>query len=338
MVGTGVAAKEGILIKDAEALEITHRVTMVAFDKTGTLTEGRPSVSFLKALEVSEEDFLGLLASIQQKSEHPLARAVLQEASVRNLKLKIVQSVKAIPGKGLEAVFEDNRHFIIGPKRILLELNIQNREITEVISIREAYGETVSVLINRDENKIVGLIGFKDSLRPEAKEALDRLKELNIKTLMLTGDNKIAAEKIAKELGIDTIYAEILPEDKAKVIQDLRLKGNIVAMVGDGINDAPALVSASVGMAMATGTDVAMHSAGITLMRGNPLLISKAIEISRKTYRKIQQNLFWAFIYNVIGIPLAALGYLSPVLAGGAMALSSVSVVTNSLLLKRWNK
>jgi P-type Cu+ transporter len=333
MVGTGIAAKEGILIKDAEALEVSHRVTIVAFDKTGTLTEGKPSVSFLKSYDLSENDFLILLATIQQNSEHPLARAILKEALERNLNPGSVSTVKAVPGRGIEAVLENTENYFFGSKRFLEGL--ESHEILDQVARREEAGETVSILVRRDDQKILGIVGFRDSIRPEAREALKKLKALKIKTLMLTGDNQNTATRIAKDLGIDAVYAEILPENKASIIQNLRAEGEVVAMVGDGINDAPALVSANVGMAMSTGTDVAMHSAGVTLMRGNPLLISKAIAISRKTYRKIQQNLFWAFIYNVIGIPLAAIGLLSPVLAGMAMALSSVSVITNSLLLKR---
>lgn len=338
MVGTGAAAREGILIKDAEALEIAHRVTTVALDKTGTLTEGRPSVSYFRSTSMSDDEFLKIVASLQQKSEHPLSRAVLQKATERNLPLLPVSHVKAIPGKGLEAFLEDGREYFLGAKRILKDLTLQDKTIDELISSREELGETLSVLIDKKENKIVGLVGFKDAIRSEAKEALIRLRNLKIKTIMLTGDNSVSATKIARELGVDLVYAEVLPENKAKIIQDLRADGEVVAMVGDGVNDAPALVSADVGMAMSTGTDVAMHSSGITLMSGNPLLISDAIDISRKTYQKIKQNLFWAFVYNVVGIPLAAIGFLTPVLAGGAMALSSVSVVTNSLLLKRWRR
>ena len=201
---------------------------------------------------------------------------------------------------------------------------------------REILGETVSFLVELPINKVIGIVTFKDTIKESAKSTIKKLKELGIKTIMLTGDNQESANLVAKELGIDFVRAEILPQDKSEIIQELKRQGEIVAMVGDGINDAPALAAAHVGIAMSTGTDVAMQSAGITLMRGNPLLIPDAISISRKTYSKIKQNLFWAFIYNVIGIPLAAFGYLDPVVAGAAMAMSSVSVVTNSLLLRRW--
>jgi Cu+-exporting ATPase len=335
MVGTGVAAKAGILIKDAEALEVSHSVTLMAFDKTGTLTEGRPSISMLYTFESSEAEFLTLLATIQNGSEHPLARAVLNQADKKNILYKQATSTKALPGRGLEAEI-NGKKYILGSKRVLSEMNITDTPALETANARELLGETVSFLVELPLNKVIGLVSFKDTIKESARSTIKNLKDLGIKTIMLTGDNKHSAEIVAKELGIDSFQAEILPQQKLEIIRNFKLQGEIVAMVGDGINDAPALAAAHVGIAMATGTDVAMHSAGITLMRGNPLLIADAISISRKTYTKIKQNLFWAFIYNVIGIPLAAFGYLNPVVAGAAMAMSSVSVVTNSLLLKRW--
>lgn len=319
MVGTGVAAKAGILIKDAEALETAHSLTTISFDKTGTLTKGAPSVSELQA-------DLKILATLQQGSEHPLALAVMRLANEKNITPGEVTNFKAIPGKGIEGII-DGKKYILASRRYLNELNIPYE--------LEEKDETVSFLLT--SNEVLGHVTFRDELKPEAKEAVNKLKSLGIKTMMLTGDNKGTASKVAKELGIDEFMAEVLPSHKSEVVHALREKGEIVGMVGDGINDAPALASANVGIAMSTGTDVAMESAGITLMRGNPLLIPDAIDISRRTYSKIKQNLFWAFIYNIIGIPLAAMGYLSPVIAGAAMALSSVSVVTNSLLLKRWS-
>ncbi len=335
MVGTGVAAKAGILIKDAEALEVSHSVTLIAFDKTGTLTEGKPSVSMLYTFENSETDILTLLATIQNGSEHPLAKAVMDQADKKNIFYRQATSSKALPGRGLEAEISGKK-YILGSKRILTEMNITDSSTLELAHTRELLGETVSFLIERPHNKVIGLISFKDNIKESARSTIKNLRDLGIKTIMLTGDNKHSAEIVAKDLGIDSFQAEILPQQKLEIIRNFKLQGEIVAMVGDGINDAPALAAAHVGIAMATGTDVAMHSAGITLMRGNPLLIADAISISRKTYSKIKQNLFWAFIYNVIGIPLAAFGYLNPVVAGAAMAMSSVSVVTNSLLLKRW--
>lgn len=336
MVGTGVAAKAGILIKDAEALEVAHSVTLIAFDKTGTLTEGRPAVSFLEAFgETPAVEVLKILATIQSGSEHPLARAVLEKADQQQISAGRATSTKAMPGRGLEAVIEGKK-FILGSKRLLEEHHLSHSEIVTLAKKREEAGETVSFLIDATENRVLGLVSFKDTIKESARETIARLKRQGIKTMMLTGDNQGSANMVARELGIDVVKAEVLPEHKSQVIQEFKRQGEIVGMVGDGINDAPALAAAHVGIAMSTGTDVAMHSAGITLMRGNPLLIPDAISVSRRTYSKIKQNLFWAFIYNIIGIPLAALGYLSPVVAGAAMAMSSVSVVTNSLLLKRW--
>lgn len=335
MVGTGVAAKIGILIKDAEALEITHSVTMIAFDKTGTLTEGKPSISELISFEENEEYILKLLSSIQSGSEHPLAKAILKKAKELDLKYDSASSVKAIPGKGLQAVINGD-HYLLGSKKLLLDFAIKDENINKKANEREQLGETVSFLIREKDLKVLAIISFKDKIKQDTYKTIKELKALGIKTLMLTGDNQGSAKVVAEELGIDSFRAEILPQEKSSIIKEFKTKGEIVAMVGDGINDAPALAMANIGMAMSTGTDVAMHTAGITLMRGNPLLIPDAISISKATYSKIKQNLFWAFFYNIIGIPLAALGYLNPMIAGSAMAFSSVSVVANSLLLKRW--
>lgn len=333
MVGTGMAAKAGILIKDAEALEITHSLTTVAFDKTGTLTEGKPSVATVLSSRLAENDFLKLVGSLQAGSEHPLAKAVINLVGQKKLTLFPVSEVKAIPGMGLEGRIEGHLYYLVS-KRYLLDRNLFSESLRSLSREREKAGESVSFLLKEDE--VLGLISFKDRIKESSRKTIEELKSLGIKTLMLTGDNQGSADAVAKELGIDFVRAEVLPGHKAEVIKEFKKNGEVIAMIGDGINDAPALAAADVGMAMSTGTDVAMHSAGITLMRGNPMLIPDAVSISRKTYTKIKQNLFWAFIYNVIGIPLAALGYLSPVIAGAAMAFSSVSVVTNSLLLRRW--
>ncbi len=330
MVGTGAAASAGILIKDAEALETAHAVTLVAFDKTGTLTEGKPAVAFLKA-EIEEEKFVSIIASIQTGSEHPLAKAVLEYAVQKKISFQEANAIKAVPGKGLEAKLHGVT-YLLGSKKIL---NIHSAFI-QLGAQREALGETVSYLMDVDHQTILGLITFTDTIKENARLTIKKLQHLGVKTVMITGDNMGSAERVAQDLGINQVEAEVLPEDKSRLIAQYKAQGYKVAMVGDGINDAPALALADVGMAMSTGTDVAMHSSGITLMRGNPLLIPDAISISRATYTKIKQNLFWAFIYNVVGIPLAAMGYLSPVIAGAAMAFSSVSVVTNSLLLRRW--
>lgn len=335
MVGTGLAAKFGILIKDAEALEVTHSITTVAFDKTGTLTEGKPTVSFLKTFGFEENDFLKLAASIQSGSEHPLAKAVVVKAKSLALVFDPVLELKTIPGFGVEARIAGS-DYVLGNAKLMLQNGISFSQHSDLIQSLQREGKTISFLGKVGSKNVLGVIGFFDQVKPEAKQTIQALHRLGIKTVMMTGDNFGSANAVGKELGIDVVRAEVLPQDKACEIELLKTQGEIVAMVGDGINDAPALASAHVGFAMATGTDVAMHSAGITLMRGNPLLIPDAIEISRKTYRKIQQNLFWAFIYNIIGIPLAALGMLNPMIAGGAMALSSVSVIANAFWLKRW--
>jgi P-type Cu+ transporter len=335
MVGTGVAAKAGILIKDAEALEITHSVTTIAFDKTGTLTEGRPSLAQLYSFDKSETEILAVMATIQNGSEHPLAKAVLNEALKKNIPFTHATSTKSLSGRGVEAEI-NNVKYLLGSKRLLTEINFTDQVILAMAHKREALGETVSFLLELPANKVIGVVSFKDTIKSSAKSTIEKLKSLGIKTIMLTGDNQDSANLVGAELGIDSVKAEILPQQKYEIIQEMKQRNEIVAMVGDGINDAPALAAANIGIAMSTGTDVAMQSAGITLMRGNPLLIPDAISISRRTYAKIKQNLFWAFIYNIIGIPLAALGHLNPAVAGAAMALSSVSVVTNSLLLKRW--
>ncbi|MBL7665177.1 MAG: copper-translocating P-type ATPase [Bacteriovoracaceae bacterium] len=335
MVGTGAAAKAGILIKDAEALEVAHSITTIAFDKTGTLTEGKPSVSFLKSFNLSEAKALSILASIQNGSEHPLARAVTKKTKEENITLLEATNIKALPGRGIEAEV-DGKRYAIASKRLLVEMNMNDKTMTDLAQTRENLGETISYLIELEAPKVLAIITFKDTIKDSAKMTIQMLKKMGIKNIMLTGDNQGSARLVASELGIDEVRSEVLPQHKSEIIREYKERGEIIAMVGDGINDAPALAAADVGIAMATGTDVAMHSSGITLMRGSPLLIPDAISISKKTYGKIKQNLFWAFIYNIIGIPLAALGHLSPVIAGAAMALSSLSVVANSLLLKRW--
>lgn len=335
MVGTGLAAKIGILIKDAEALEVAHSVTIVAFDKTGTLTEGRPELAKILTNRTSEYELVKIASSIQSGSEHPLAKAVIEKSREMNLSFEPSSDVKALAGRGLEGTVNGDKH-LIGTKRLMQEKNLDIAIFSDAAFEFENSGFTVSYVANEDAKKVLGLLAFTDQIKASAKETIKKLNSLNIKTMMITGDNKGAAKNVASLLGITEFRAEVLPQDKSRIIEELKLNGEIVAMVGDGINDAPALASAHVGIAMSTGTDVAMHTAGITLMRGNPLLIPDALDISKRTYQKIKQNLFWAFIYNIVGIPLAAFGMLNPVIAGAAMAFSSVSVVVNALMLRRW--
>ncbi len=338
MVGTGVAARHGILIKDAEALEVAHRVRTVAFDKTGTLTAGRPAlVALVPAAGIERRQALQLAASLQQGSEHPLARAVLEAARQEQVHVQALSDARALPGRGLEGDV-GGLALRLGSRRLMQEMGVDLHPLLERADELERQGATVSWLArSAPAPQLLAALAFGDTLKPHAAAALERLRALGVRTLLLTGDNHRAAQAVATLLGVDEVEAEVLPADKARVVEMLRARGaGKVAMVGDGINDAPALAAADVGIAMSTGTDVAMHAAGITLMRGDPRLVADAIDVSRHTYAKIRQNLFWAFVYNVVGIPLAALGLLTPVVAGAAMALSSVSVVSNALWLRRW--
>ncbi|HZW13358.1 MAG TPA: heavy metal translocating P-type ATPase [Noviherbaspirillum sp.] len=340
MAGTGVGARHGILIKDAEALEVAHAVTTVVFDKTGTLTVGKPTLTEAIPYGIARSELLRLAASIQQGSEHPLAHAVVDAARAENIAASAATDVRALPGRGVAATVE-GRTLQLGSTRLMQELGIDLGPLADSATALERNGNTVSwvaSVVSADEggNRLLGLLAFGDRIKPGAAPAINGLRALGAKTVLLTGDNKGSAAAVGGTLGIDEVVAEVLPADKAEKVASLKGKGQVVAMVGDGINDAPALAAADVGIAMATGTDVAMHAAGITLMRGEPALVADAIDISRRTYSKIRQNLFWAFIYNLVGIPLAAFGMLNPVVAGAAMAFSSVSVVSNALLLRRW--
>lgn len=337
MVGTGAAARHGILIKDAEALERAHAVTAVAFDKTGTLTEGKPRVAaFAAASAVTEAELLRLAVTLQQGSEHPLARAVRERAAQDGIAPGALEEFRAVPGHGVSGTV-DGRPVLLGARRMMPAGAPSDAALETRAAELEGAGRTVSWLAATGaEPRALGLIAFGDTVKDSARAAIDGLRALGIGAVMVTGDSQGAARAVAGELGIGRVFAEVLPADKAEVVAALRREGKLVAMVGDGINDAPALAAADVGIAMATGTDVAMHTAGVTLMRGDPRLVAAAVDVSRRTYAKIRQGLFWAFAYNVVGIPLAALGYLSPVLAGTAMALSSVSVVTNALTLRGW--
>ena len=341
MAGTGVAARHGILIKDAEALERAHEVTTVVFDKTGTLTSGTPRIAHMAALDGDENALLQLAGALQRGSEHPLAKAVLDVTAERGLSVDAIGNSRALAGRGIAGTLR-GRELALGNHRLLQESGLLDEGglagdvLNERAQAWEAEGRTLSWLIELSpQRQVLGLFAFGDTLKTGAVEAIAQLNARQISSHLLTGDNRGSARVVAEALGIRDVHAEVLPADKAATVVALKKTG-VVAMVGDGINDAPALAAADIGIAMGGGTDVAMHAAGITLMRGDPRLIPAALDISRKTYRKIRQNLFWAFVYNLIGIPLAAFGLLNPVLAGAAMALSSVSVVSNALLLKTW--
>ncbi|GAA6119129.1 heavy metal translocating P-type ATPase [Acidovorax sp. FG27] len=364
MAGTGAAAREGILIKDAEALERAHRVDTVAFDKTGTLTAGRPRLTALAVAGGQDEAaVLAAVAGVQAGSEHPLARAVVEAALARGVPLPppgAVTAVAAVPGRGTEGRVHGER-WVVGSLRWMQELGAPLGPLPDRAAALQGEGATVSAVARQGAAggaswSVSALLAFGDEPKPGAREALAALRARGLRTVMVSGDNRGAAETMARRLGLDPaageVLAEVLPEGKAAAVARLQhgqagLPGGgggsgasaprrVVAMVGDGVNDAPALAAADVGLAMGNGTDVAMHAAGITLMRGDPRLVAAALDISARTVAKIRQNLFWAFVYNVAGIPLAALGYLSPVMAGAAMALSSLSVMANALLLKRW--
>jgi P-type Cu+ transporter len=356
MAGTGVAAGEGILIKDAEALELAYRADTVAFDKTGTLTIGQPRlVAFVPAAGADEAMQWSAAASLQSGSEHPLARAVLAAAKAREIPVLAPEDLRAIPGRGTEGLVA-GVPYLIGSLRWLEALGVSLGPLQSEAERLQKGGATLSALAERRPEGLVlrALMAFADEPKPGAREALAFLRARGLRIVMISGDNRGAALAMGERLGLHAheVMAEVLPGDKAALVAELKQgkmhplggqrstrsdeRGGTVVMVGDGVNDAPALAAADVGMAMGTGTDVAMHAAGITLMRGDLSLVEGALEISRRTVMKIRQNLFWAFAYNVAGIPLAALGYLNPVLAGAAMALSSVSVLSNALLLKRW--
>ncbi len=346
MAGTGVAARRGILIKDTRALEVAHRVDTVAFDKTGTLTLGRPVLTALVPLVLlatneDEDRLLATAASLQGGSEHPLARAVMAAAAQRGVQALPLSAMQAMPGRGVRGEVNGER-WVIASLRWCAELGV----VPDAAQVERlhAQGATVSALLRVDAAgaaKIQALLAFADKPKPEAADAVRTLRARGLRVVMISGDNRRSAEAMAARLGIaaEDVRADVLPADKAAQVSALKKDGHVVAMVGDGANDAPALAAADVGIAMAPsggGTDVAMEAAGITLMRGDLALVAEAFELSARTVAKIRQNLFWAFAYNVAGIPLAAFGLLSPVVAGAAMALSSVSVMANALLLRRW--
>ncbi|MCH2512850.1 MAG: heavy metal translocating P-type ATPase [Chloroflexi bacterium] len=358
IVGTGKGAELGVLIKQAEALEIAHKVDTVVLDKTGTLTTGKPVVTDLIVSDESgssEQDLLFLAASAERGSEHPLGEAIVMEAQARGLTLEPVSAFEAIPGRGISAQV-DGRSVRFGNLALMEDSGVLVNGLSEQASALAAQGKTPMFLAS--DGRAVGLIAVADTVKPEASEGLARLRRMGLEVVMLTGDNVQTAHAIAGQLGVERVEAEVLPQDKAAVIKRLQAEGRVVAMVGDGINDAPALVQADVGLAMASGTDVAMESADITLMRSDVNGVATALELSRQTIRTIKQNLFWAFFYNVMLIPVAAgvlypvfqglggvpgglefffgeQGFLNPALAALAMAFSSVTVVANSLRLRR---
>ncbi|WP_366098523.1 heavy metal translocating P-type ATPase [Limnobacter sp.] len=344
MAGTGVAARHGILIKDAQALELAHRIQTVVFDKTGTLTVGKPTLIQYEAVHGERAELLAKAAAVEVGSMHPLASAVKTRAEQEGVAVLEASDLQDLPGKGLSAqvnALGGPVRVYVGTLRWMDELGATGEDgasLQKRTAALQPSASTRSWVAEQAEGgvRLLGVLAFGDELKASAQSAVSSLHALKVHTVLLTGDTQASADRVASSLGIQHTLAEQLPGDKSQAVAALKSSGQVVAMVGDGINDAPALAAADVSFAMSTGTDVAMHTADITLMRADPGLVAHTIDISRRTYNKIKQNLFWAFVYNAVGIPLAALGYLNPVLAGTAMALSSVSVVTNALMLRNW--
>jgi len=334
MVGTGKGAENGILFKSGEHLERAHEMDTIVFDKTGTITKGEPEVTDIISVgNMNRDELLRLAATVEKTSEHPLGQAIVRKAEENLLMVEESEEFSAIPGKGIKAVF-DNKTIYVGNRRLMEEENIHVKALEERLSQLEEEGKT-AMLVAVDGN-IEGIIAVADRIKESSKEAIEKLIHMGLEVYMITGDNERTARAIGKQVGINNVLAEVLPENKAEVVEKMKSQGKKVGMVGDGINDAPALVAADVGFAIGTGTDVAIEAADVTLMRGDLMSIVTAIRLSHRTMRTIKQNLFWAFFYNSIGIPFSALGFLNPMIAGAAMAFSSVSVVTNSLRLRNF--
>ena len=354
MVGMGRGASNGVLIRNADALERAHRVDTVVFDKTGTLTEGKPAITGVRAFGVTEAELIRFAAAVESASEHPLATAVLAEAKARGVEISEASDIAATPGRGISAVVGGST-ILVGSPSFISENTDASYEFTEAGLRLAEKGETVLAVAK--DGAAIGLIGVSDRIRPEARGAITTLKARGVHTVMLTGDNRRTADKVAAEIGITEVIAEVLPDGKSAEISRLRNAGGTVAMVGDGINDAPALATADVGIAIGSGTDIAIEAADVTITSGDPAMVAELIDLSRSTMRTIKQNLFWAFFYNVLLIPIAAgvlypifsdgmvpgflqpiigqFGFLNPIVAAAAMAVSSVTVVTNSLRLGR---
>ncbi len=332
MVGVGKGAELGILIRGAEYLERAEKLNAVVFDKTGTLTKGEPEVTEIVSVDsVSESEIIQLAAIAEKGSEHPLAEAITKRARMAGLSIPDAETFEAIPGHGVR-VKSQGKEILIGNRRLMKEYDVGIQDKETVISGLEEKGNSV-MIVARDK-RLIGLIAVADTLKDNAEDVVMGLKTEGIEVIMLTGDNENTAKAIGSKAGIERIVANVLPGEKSKVIKELQAEGKVVAMVGDGINDSPALAQADIGMAIGSGSDIAKETGGIILVRDDLRDVIKGIKLSRKTMRKIKQNLFWAFIYNTVGIPVAAFGLLNPIIAAAAMALSSLSVVTNSALLK----
>ncbi len=336
MVGTGKGAENGILIKSGEYLEKSYKLTAIVLDKTGTITKGEPSMTdffIAPGFETGKDELLHLAASAEKNSEHPLAKAIASHAGEKGISLADPSEFETIPGHGVRALVNGSL-VLLGTRKLMQDNGVEINHLLTSVENMEEEGKTVMFMAV--DGKAAALIGVADIIKENSREAIEKLKQMGLDVWMITGDNSRTAKAIARQVGISNVLAEVLPGDKASKVEALRKQGKVVGMVGDGINDAPALATADVGFAIGTGTDVAIEAADITLMRGDLTGIVTAIRLSRATIRNIKQNLFWALIYNTVGIPVAAMGFLNPVIAGAAMAFSSVSVVTNALRLKRF--
>jgi P-type Cu+ transporter len=335
-VGTGVGARRGILIKNGEALERGRKIDVVVFDKTGTLTEGRPAVVDVVATRanVSQDDVLRIAASLERMSEHPFGQAIVRAANERHIALAEVEGFENVAGKGIKGGLA-NAAIAIGNLRMMREEGVAVELSLPHIEKHEARAETAIAVARNGE--LIGIIAVADALKADAHDAIRQLRRQGITSVMITGDNRRTAKAIAERIGVDQVFAEVLPQDKAEHVKRLQGRGQRVAFVGDGINDAPALAQADLGIAIGTGTDIAIEAGNIVLVKGSPLKVIEALKLSRLTFKTIRQNLFWAFFYNVAAIPLAAFGLLNPMIAAGAMAISSVCVVGNSLRIRRQN-
>lgn len=332
MVGTGLGAKNGVLIKNAESLEILNKTNRIIFDKTGTITEGNPKLVNVINIDIEKEELLNIVGNVEKQSEHPLSQAIVESIDLSNTENGNVESFSNYPGMGITALYKNN-NVLIGNEKLMSEFGIKTNEVKE--KYNDVFSDAKTIIFAAINEKIKGLLVINDPVKADSAEAVNKLKSMNINLSLATGDNKSTAESIGKKVGITDVYYEVLPQDKADIVKKYKTENEIVAMVGDGINDAPALALANIGIAIGTGTDVAIESASIILMKGSLKDIYKAINLSHKTIKTIKQNLFWAFIYNAIGIPLAAFGLLNPMFAALAMSLSSVSVLGNSLRFRK---
>src|SRR5574341_320583 len=333
MVGVGKGAEAGILIRGAEYLERSQKITAVVFDKTGTLTKGEPAVTDMVAISGTREKLLKVAGAAEMGSEHPLAQAILKEIKKQQIALQNPKNFEAVSGMGVTAEL-DGRRILFGNRKLICKFEIDSGPVEQQMDQLESDGKTVMIAAEGDE--IVGLIAVADTIKPSSPAAVSELKKLGVETVMLTGDNEKTAKAVARSVGIDRVIANVLPAEKAAMVRQLQSEGKVVAMVGDGINDAPALAQADIGIAIGSGSDIAKETGGIILIKDDVMDVARSIKLARATMKKIKQNLFWALIYNAAGVPVAGLGLLSPIIAAAAMALSSISVIANSMLLRRY--